>query len=1093
MMNRFMTQTRWSVLACLFVLGLISAVIVLPYKFNAQAAGQKGLFVRTETADPALPNFDIREETKETVGAVAAFRQRTGTNDAVVNDIRSGFAQGENSLRSRVPTLKVEYNSDIKIPEVIGPDMMSSRAFLTGPSGKPGEKRSGILLNFLKENNSLIGANDTQIDGLKIAADYTNPDGNLSFVELDQEINGIPVFRGEVKAGFTHDGRMIRVINNFAPGLDYSSLSTDFRDPISALKVASSNINFPIKDTETVPNSAVSTDLKIRFGDGGDFAPTAEKMYFPTEPGVAVAAWRILIWEPVSAYYVIVDAESGTVLWRKNISNDQTQAATYNVYTDSTNLGGAKSSPAPSLGPLDPTTNFQAALSTRSNVTLIGNESAQGLSFNNNGWITDGTNGTDGNTSGNAVIAGLDIDGVNGVDAPQNGAGRVFNFAYTPGNVTGGVDGGDANNGSAIRGGAVTQLFYFDNRYHDALYKIGFTEAARNFQLSNFGRGGAENDRVSGEAQDSSGTNNANFATPADGTSGRMQMYLFTGPTPGRDGDFDGDVVFHEHTHGVSNRLIGNGSGLTSNRSSGSGEGWSDLVAFLLLHKPTDAINSVYSTGSYVTYRCCGLSSFTTNYYHGIRRFPYAIKSFTGGPNNLPHNPLTLADLNTVTASDGAYPCSTLIACTGSPTEVHNEGEIWAIAGIEVWAKFVTRLGNAAGTLKTLQTYVDGMKLSPLNPTYIQSRDSVIAAAAASSFAPDASVDVADVREGFRIRGMGFSATDNGTTVVEAFDTPNVSVTDPFAVSDSTGNNNGVPEPGENVLLSIPVINPSTGAAITNVQVNVNGGPNVSYGTINDNATVTHQIPFSIPAVACGSTQTVTINVTSSAGAQIPVTRSFALGLPAGIVQNFDGVVVPALPSGWTTTQDNSTTGITWATTASGPNSAPNSAFAGDPAAVNISSLVTPPIAITSAAAQVKFKNKYITESTFDGMVLEVTTNAGGTWTDIVTAGGSFVSGGYNATISSNFSSPIAGRQAWSGTSAGGYIDTVINLPASMNGQTIQLRWRMASDTSVSSTGVNVDDVQVVSSYTCAALNIKSRADFDGDGKTDVSVFRPSD
>ena len=186
-------------------------------------------------------------------------------------------------------------------------------------------------------------------------------------------------------------------------------------------------------------------------------------------------------------------------------------------------------------------------------------------------------------------------------------------------------------------------------------------------------------------------------------TSGRMQMYRFTGPTPGRDGDLDGNVVFHELTHGTSNRLIGNGSGLTSNRAGSSGEGWGDLFGFLLTAEGTDPVNGIYSTGAYVTYRCCGLSSFTTNYYHGIRRFPYAPIGFKGGPNNRPHNPLTLADIQTITATDGAYPCSTLIACTGSANEVHNAGEIWAVTGVEVWGQFAARLGSSVAALKTLQ------------------------------------------------------------------------------------------------------------------------------------------------------------------------------------------------------------------------------------------------------------------------------------------------------------------------------------------------------------------------------------------------------
>ena len=60
MFKRFTAETRWSVFACLFVLGLITAIVVLPFKFSTAAAGQKGLFTRTESHDPGLPNYDIR-------------------------------------------------------------------------------------------------------------------------------------------------------------------------------------------------------------------------------------------------------------------------------------------------------------------------------------------------------------------------------------------------------------------------------------------------------------------------------------------------------------------------------------------------------------------------------------------------------------------------------------------------------------------------------------------------------------------------------------------------------------------------------------------------------------------------------------------------------------------------------------------------------------------------------------------------------------------------------------------------------------------------------------------------------------------------
>jgi hypothetical protein len=78
----------------------------------------------------------------------------------------------------------------------------------------------------------------------------------------------------------------------------------------------------------------------------------------------------------------------------------------------------------------------------------------------------------------------------------------------------------------------VINLFYWANRFHDLTYDLGFTEAARNFQHNNYGRGGVEGDRISAESQDSIGSNNANFVTPPDGGRGRLQTFLWTARPP---------------------------------------------------------------------------------------------------------------------------------------------------------------------------------------------------------------------------------------------------------------------------------------------------------------------------------------------------------------------------------------------------------------------------------------------------------------------------------------------------------------------------------------------------------------------------------
>ncbi|MCJ8271414.1 MAG: M36 family metallopeptidase, partial [Psychrosphaera sp.] len=79
------------------------------------------------------------------------------------------------------------------------------------------------------------------------------------------------------------------------------------------------------------------------------------------------------------------------------------------------------------------------------------------------------------------------------------------------------------------RRAAITNLFYLNNHLHDEFYDHGFDEASGNAQMNNYGRGGAQNDAINAEVHDYGiGVNNANMATPADGASPRMQMYLWS-------------------------------------------------------------------------------------------------------------------------------------------------------------------------------------------------------------------------------------------------------------------------------------------------------------------------------------------------------------------------------------------------------------------------------------------------------------------------------------------------------------------------------------------------------------------------------------
>ncbi len=179
--------------------------------------------------------------------------------------------------------------------------------------------------------------------------------------------------------------------------------------------------------------------------------------------------------------------------------------------------------------------------------------------------------------------------------------------------------------------------------------------------------------------------------------------------------------------------------------------------------------------------------------------------------------------------------------------------------------------------------------------------------------------------------------------------------------------------------------------------------------------------------------------------------------------ERFDGVTAPALPAGWTATVDGA--GSPWATRAVDPDTAPNSAFGADSAGTTDDVLDTPPIAISSSAAKLTFRTRWSYDDAancFDAGVLEIKIGAAA-YADIVTAGGSFIGGGYTGTVDVGYTNPLAARPAWCFESPGypAYITTTVSLPPSAAGQTIKLRWRIGSDSSAASVGQDVDSIAI--------------------------------
>src|SRR5262245_58905285 len=1035
-------QKRWTLFVCLAVAIGIGILAFGPGAFTQGVIKQPrpDNKRKPQIIAPVVANYDIRikqpvkEETTENTSAnqLTLETLKPRSTEAQIRSaaaIVRSMSDAQQQLAARIPGLKVDFNDTVRAPEIVsveGAGVLSS-----GDS----TAREATLRGFLSENSAVYGVTQSQVAGFRKVSDYTNPAGNLSFVEFQQEVNGVPVFQGYVRGVFSRDGQLVRTTGLLAPGVRSASLSSepDLSAAEGVVAAAHSiNIDLPADSFSLLERSPDGRSQLVSRGPFVEDVKT-ELVYFPRDPGNLVLAYSMVLWQPNVAYYVLVDAKSGALLWRKNITQDQTQSVTYNIYNDD--------SPTPS-SPTVCTAPAPCSVPggiTRTDVTLISENPA----FDNLGWIPDGAG--DAVTTGNNVDAGLDIASPDGIDPTgrATGTGRVFSFPYIPDGAadpTGANSPTDAN----YRMGIVTNIFFWTNRYHDLLYNFGFTEPARNFQNDNFGRGGNAVDRVLAQAQDFSGTNNANFSTPPDGTSGRMQMFIFTTTPVNRDGDLDAEVFYHEMTHGTSNRLHANATGLSSQESSGMGEGWSDYYARALLSDASENVDGIYAAGGYVT----------KNYYYGIRRFPYAVRSNVG-PNGKPHNPLTFADIDPtqINLTDGAFPP----AFNGAANEVHDIGEVWANTLLEVRARLIHALGFATGNSRAVQTTTDGMKLDPVNPTMIDARNSIMAANCAGF----AGANELDIWEGFRLHGMGFRAGYRlgvaGSVVFENFDGPNLTLGNVVA-TELGGNGNGAFDPGETVALTIPLSNTLCATSATNASATLSpGGGVANYGAIAPAGNGSQTINFTIPTnTACGSAIPLTIAVNSDNLGIINYTFTLPVGqaAPLATFENFDGVTAPNLPAGWTTSHTGNSLG--WASVSTGSDTAPNAVTTGDPAHPGTGSLTSPAIPIDTAQAKVSFRNKFNLEDGFDSLLLQIKID-NGPFQDITTAGGSFVSGGYNSKV------------GWTGLSAGttaapDYITSVVNLPPVANGHIVQLRWTVVGDQNTiapGAAGATIDTIQI--------------------------------
>lgn len=278
---------------------------------------------------------------------------------------------------------------------------------------------------------------------------------------------------------------------------------------------------------------------------------------------------------------------------------------------------------------------------------------------------------------------------------------------------------------------------------------------------------------------------------------------------------------------------------------------------------------------------------------------------------------------------------------------------------------------------------------------------------------------------------------------------------------------NGVVDPGEVVTINFGLQDVGT-ALTTNLVATLlatNGvvAPSATqtYGALAAGGAVVNRAFSFMASGSCGGTITPTLQLQDGPKNLGLATFSFTLGKPIlAAAQNFDALTPPALPGAWSASPSGA-----WVTTSLQSDTQPNSAFASDPAAVSDQQLISPVFPVNSANALLNFRHFYDTEDGFDGGVLEISINGGG-FTDIITAGGTFITGDYNGSISTSYGNPLAGRDAWTGSSAG-FVTTTVALPQAAAGGTVQFRWRLGSDSSFSGTGWYVDTMTLSVGYAC--------------------------
>ena len=391
-----------------------------------------------------------------------------------------------------------------------------------------------LALDHLKTHCADYGLSAADVAEPWVSSAYSSKKSGVTHVYFNQMYQGVKVWQATGNANIDREGKLINLHARFVPnlaGLIANTAPTLTAD--KAVRSLASNLGVDLPATLEVAKLEGGAMQKISFVPG-------EYALEPIEVGLAYyldealgmrLAWEVEYYEHSAEHYWVafVDAATGYLLNKYDkvvhceFGSPETAARSEHVHHAPRSFSSHLTTTATTTAIAGPQYNvFPMPVESPNHGDRELLDDPANPVASPFGWHDfDGEAGADETiTFGNNVHAYADLgnDNSSAGDEPDGGVDLHFDFPLDL-----------AADPSEYQDAAVTNLFYWCNIMHDVWYQYGFDEPAGNFQINNYGNGGAEFDHVLAEAQDGGGTNNANFATPDDGASGRMQMYLWFG------------------------------------------------------------------------------------------------------------------------------------------------------------------------------------------------------------------------------------------------------------------------------------------------------------------------------------------------------------------------------------------------------------------------------------------------------------------------------------------------------------------------------------------------------------------------------------